>query len=266
MLQSKDYFEKYLEHFPDAPSLVLVRSVELKNFPREFIRQPVLDLCCGDGFFSKCLGLSKIYGCDIDKVAIKRAQDTNIYKETKVCDVRDLSLFQSGYFHTIISNCALEHVNGIEISLAGIARVLKSGGHLIMSVPSNNLNDWYLNKLIFEKLSLHKYGEHLLEKYNKRQAHINIYSLNIWRKKLEDVGFKIQKYFFLFNERDYKRVTFLDSLGGLFLSKLHLIFKSIIPRNFRKAIWRKVLKPIYLNSEPLDFGGELVIVAEKSEK
>lgn len=38
------------------------------------------------------------------------------------------------------------------------------------------------------------------------------------------------------------------------------------PSNFRKAIWRKVLKPIYLNSEPLDFGGELVIVAKKSEK
>ncbi len=258
-----DYFEKYLEYFPDEPSLVLVRSVELKNFPKEFIRQPVLDLCCGDGFFSKCLGLSEIYGCDIDESAIKKAEDTNVYRQAKVCDVRDLSVYPDAYFQTIISNCALEHVDGIDRTLTNITRVLKTGGHLIMSVPSNNLNDWYLPKIIFEKFGLHKFGKHILEKYNKRQVIINLYSLNMWLEKLNGAGFKIVKHFFLFNERYYKVATFLDSFGGYFLGKFHLIFRMITPVTFYKFLWRKMLKPIYLKSEPIDFGGELVIVAEK---
>ncbi len=262
-LAMEDYFDKYLEYFPDAPSLVLVRSVELKNFPKEFIREPILDLCCGDGFFSKCLGLSEIYGCDIDKSAIKKAEDTNIYKEIRVCDVRDLTVYSDAYFQTIISNCALEHVNEIDRTLTNIARILKTRGCLIMSVPGNNLNDWYLPKIIFERLGLHKYGKYLLGEFNKRQTIINLYSLNKWRKKLDDAGFKIVKHFFLFNERYYKVATFLDSLGGHFLGKFHLIFRRITPLTFRKFLWWRMLKPIYLKSEPIDFGGELVIVAEK---
>jgi hypothetical protein len=50
MSKSKDYFEEYLKEYPDAPSLVLVGSVELKNFPYRYLEPPILDLCCGDGF------------------------------------------------------------------------------------------------------------------------------------------------------------------------------------------------------------------------
>lgn len=51
MRNSNDCFEEYLDRFPDQPSLVLVRAVEANNFPIPYIQSPVLDLCCGDGFF-----------------------------------------------------------------------------------------------------------------------------------------------------------------------------------------------------------------------
>jgi len=263
MLGNRDYFEAYLEHFPDAPSLVVVRSVEAKHFPKDFLRQPVLDVCCGDGFFSMCLGLNEIYGCDIDESAIKKAEDTNVYKEARVCDVRDLSVYADAYFETAISNCALEHVDGIDRALANIARVLKNGGHLVMSVPADNLNNWYLPKVICEKLGFDNYGKTLLGKYNKRQSVFNIYSLSIWEQKLAAAGLEVTENFFLFSQKEYMLVTFLDSLGGPLLGKLDFIYRKLTPTVLRKIIWRKVLKPIYVNSKPIDFGGELVIVAGK---
>jgi len=263
MLQNKDNFEIYLEYFPDAPSLVLVRSVELKNFPKEFIRQPVLDLCCGDGLFSKSLGLREIYGCDIDESIIKKAKDSGIYKDVKVCDARNLSSYRNDYFQTVMANCALEHVDGIDKALASIVRVLKTGGHLIMSVPSENLNKWYLPKIFFEKIGFKRYGDHILGHYNERQSHLNIYSKEDWSKNLKIVGLEVVRHFFLFNEREYKIGTFLDSLGRTLLRKFYRVFLYITPSTFRKSLWRKFLKPIYINSTRLESGGELVIVAVK---
>ncbi len=86
MSRSKDYFEEYLKECPDAPSLVLVRSVELKTFPYRYLEPPILDLCCGDGFFAELLGLTDIYGCDIDENSIAIAKTRNIYKEVCKCD------------------------------------------------------------------------------------------------------------------------------------------------------------------------------------
>lgn len=135
-----------------------------------------------------------------------------------------------------------------------------------MSVPSDNLNNWYMPKIIFEKMRLHKYGKYLLEKYNKRQTHLNLYSLSCWKIKFKKAGLKIVKSFYLFNEKHYKIATVLDSLGGPILSKVYLVFRMIIPLTFRKLLWRRILKQIYLDSGPLDFGGELIIVAQKNEK
>ncbi|OQX54924.1 MAG: hypothetical protein B5M53_05165 [Candidatus Cloacimonas sp. 4484_209] len=127
MRDDKDYFETYLEYFPDAPSLVLVRSVELKNFPREFLKPPILDLCCGDGFFASTLGLKDISGCDLSERAIQLAQEKGVYSDLTICDVRELP-YEDNRFDSILSNCALEHVEEISIALSEVGRVLAKGG------------------------------------------------------------------------------------------------------------------------------------------
>lgn len=265
MCDNKDYFEKYLNEFVDSPSLVIVRSVELKNFPKDLIKEPILDLCCGDGFFIQQLNLNfrEIYGCDVDNNALEKAKIKNVYKEVHFCDARDLSLYLDDTFQTIISNCALEHVEDIDSSLSNISRILSKGGYLIMTVPSKNLNNWFLPKLIFSKINKY-YGEKLLEKYNRIQKHINIYSKEEWEKKLQCAGLRILSYYYLFREEEYKFITLLDAFWIIpLLGKIYKIFSMIFPFKFKKIIWRKFLKQIYINSQPLKFGGELVIIAEK---
>jgi ubiquinone/menaquinone biosynthesis C-methylase UbiE len=264
MLENKDYFVIYMEKFPDVPSLVLVRSVELKNFPREYIKQPVLDLCCGDGFFSKCLGLTEIYGCDIDKSVVMKAEETKVYKDLKVCDVRDLYVYPDAYFRTIISNCALEHVDGINNALSEISRVLQKDGTLVMTVPSDLLMDAFPPKKFFHSIGLKKFGQRLLDKYNEKQAHRNILSLNQWTEQLNKAGLKVVYHCYLFDESSYKTVLMWDWLLSLhFFSIIHKIFRLLLPPRARESFWRKKLKKLYLKSSPLEKGGELLITAKK---
>lgn len=267
MYINKDYFEEYLDFFPDAPSLVLVRSVELKNYPKQNIKHPILDLCCGDGFFSKCLGLSDIYGCDLDPSVIKKAENTNIYKELKICDVKDLSVYQSGYFKTVLSNCALEHVEEIENVLSELKRVLADDGYLIMTVPSELLFSSFSIKKFLELIGLKNLGKQLLDEYNKKQAHRNILSLYQWEKLLNKAGLIISDTFYLFDKKSYKIVMFYEWLFTLrAVNVANRFFKLIFSHSVRKAFWRTLLKKYYLSSLPLlDEGGELVIVA-KNEK
>ncbi len=263
MHNDKDYFETYLEYFPDAPSLVLVRSVELKNFPKEFLNPPILDLCCGDGFFSASLGLKDISGCDISERAIQLAQEKGVYSDLRICDIRKLP-YEDNSFSSILSNCALEHVEEISIALLEVGRVLTKGGHLIMTVPSELLLDCFPPKKFLESIGIRRWGEKLLDEYNKKQAHRNILTSNQWEKLLNEAGLKILHHFCLFDRSGYKIAMLCDWLLTLRVYNFaNRFLRLIFPCWARKAIWRSLLKQYYLESTPLEKGGELVIVAKK---
>lgn len=265
MYNNKDYFEKYLESFPDAPSLVLVRSVELKNFPTEFLIPPILDLCCGDGFFSAALGLKDIYGCDISENAIQLSQEKGVYSDLKICDICKLP-YSDDSFNSIFSNCALEHVEKVNIALSEVSRVLASGGYLIMTVPSELLLIRFPPKKFFESIGMRKLGEKLLAAYNKKQVHRNILPSEQWEDLLSYSGLKIIKKFYFFDESGYKIAMFYDWLLTLRVYNIaNRFLKLIFPVGARKTFWRRLLMKYYLSSTPLEKGGELVIIA-KNEK
>ena len=263
MRDNTDYFEAYLDRFPDSPSLVLVRSVEAKNMPISFLELPMLDLCCGDGFFSSALGLKDISGCDVSEKAIELAQEKAVYTDLRICDVRKLP-YEDNSFNSILSNCALEHVEEISIALLEVGRVLAGGGRLVMTVPSELLLDSFPPKKLFEFIGIGRLGEKVLDEYNRKQAHRNILSLNQWEKLLNEAGLKIFHHFYLFDESGYKIAMFCDWLLTLRAFNItNRFFRLIFPCRTRKAFWRKLLEQSYLESSPLEKGGELVIIAQK---
>ena len=260
-----DYFEKYLAAFPDSPSLVLVRSVELKNFPKEFLIPPTLDLCCGDGVFSATLGLKDIYGCDISKESVQKAKKTGVYKSLVVCDARVLPYMDSS-FGSVFSNCALEHIDNVELVLSEVRRILRNGGYFIFTVPSDLLINVFPVKLFFSFIGMKKVGEIILDSYNKKQTHKNIWNSEKWENLLNSLGFKIVKKYWLFDEGSYKVASFFDWLSTMRIYNI-LIFllKKITPTEIRRIFWRKLLRKYYLSSRTLKKGGELVIVARNKK-
>jgi ubiquinone/menaquinone biosynthesis C-methylase UbiE len=143
--------------------------------------------------FAELLGLTNIYGCDIDEKSIAMAKTRNMYKEVCKCDARSLDVCPDSFFNTIISNCALEHIDGIELALKSSCRVLNKKGKLIMTVPSPNLNRWFPG------------SKKKLVKYNARQRNLNIYSIGEWCNLLNHIGFQIVEYYYIFfDEKSYK--------------------------------------------------------------
>lgn len=255
--RNKDYFEIYLERFHFAPSLVIVRSVEAKNFPFEYVKEPVLDACCGDGFFAKVIGLDKFYtvGVDMDKNAIEYAKNSGVFKEVKLEDVRSLESLPDEFFNTVIANCAFEQVDGINEALKAISAKLSNGGILIMSVPTPKVLECFPSKDTTKA-----------QLFNERQKHINLYPKEEWKKLLDLYDFKIIKHFYLFTNDEYKKVIFFDALPEILGKYLYIVYRGLIklmPKGILKVVFRKVLKDIYLKSTPLQDGGELMIVAQK---
>ncbi len=266
---SRDWFELCLNKYPDLPSVVLIRSMELKFFPRSLLREPVLDLCCGDGFFASCLGAAGISGCDIDQRAIAAAQAlTGTYREVLHSDARSLDVFSDNAFNTVFSNCALEHIDGIDAAISSISRVLKPGGHLIMSVPDACLDDWFFPARLFRSAGFLLHARRICSDYARKQQHHNIFTRDAWKEKLIRRGLAAERVFFLFSRRQYALVTLfesfvVDSFPGPLFRKMDVLFRRVVPLNWRKKIWRLLLKPIYEKSEERAVGGELFLIARK---
>jgi len=105
----------------------------------------VLDLGCGDGWFSIILAKrgAQVTGIDISEVAIsvakRRAQINNVESSTdfKVMSFHDLD-FPDNYFDKIIGLSTLHHSGHKEVLRDQLYRILKPGGQVIFNEPFGN--------------------------------------------------------------------------------------------------------------------------------
>lgn len=203
-------------------------------------------------------GYANTVGCDLDEHALKHAISRGFYKEVLKSDARYLTELPSDYFSTVIANCALEHVDGIDKAITSIYRVLKKGGTLIFSVPTPLLNELFLEL---------KSDEASLNRYNQRQHHINVMGFENRKKLLLSSGFIILEKFYLFDRQDYKKAVYWDALYEIspFKFKLWAFLTRVVPKSVIKRYIRFKLKPIFIKSERInEAGGELIVVASKT--
>lgn len=99
----------------------------------------VLDIGCG---FGESLGYYESRGCEAYGVEvdenIQRVADKFGYKVH--VGVFNPDIYQSDFFDYVTMAQVIEHVPDPVSTLKGVAMILKSGGHLIMSLP--NANGW----------------------------------------------------------------------------------------------------------------------------
>lgn len=106
----------------------------------------VLDVACGDARHCAELiarGAEQYIGADMDGAVLRSAkanmasQNANLVR----CDVRQLR-FPSESFDLVLCTETLEHVKEEETPVEEIARVLKTGGVALLSVPSTDLRKY----------------------------------------------------------------------------------------------------------------------------
>lgn len=108
----------------------------------------VLDIGCGDGFFLRQLrdkieGASLLAGIDRDPESVASAIAEGL--ECSVSRLEDHLPYQDGTWDLVFAGEIIEHIADPDLLLSEIWRVLKPGGHLLLTTP--NLLCWY-NRLL----------------------------------------------------------------------------------------------------------------------
>lgn len=181
----KRYIRHYMQNAPLFMSLI--RPIEASLFIQceRFIKAPVVDFGCGDGFFCETVwGKGKIdIGIDLStnpRVEIARKNKT--YKKLILYDGGRIPL-PSGSCPTVVSNCVMEHIPDISMSLRQLRRILKPGGFLITSVMTSRWSDFLMGTKLFGR----RYATYL----NRMQDHASLYSENQWDDVFAKSGFEI---------------------------------------------------------------------------
>ncbi len=140
-MMTRDYLVELLSAYWFAPPVALWRAVELRaaSEPCRRSERPLLDLGCGDGMIGRILfRTSGTVDVGLDPWAgqLREAAAADIYRHVDQADGRALP-YPEGSFATIFSNSVLEHIADLEPVLHEVGRVLRPGGRLIFTVPSD---------------------------------------------------------------------------------------------------------------------------------
>lgn len=107
-----------------------------------FKNKKILDLGCGQGYFSRILTKKGgiVTGIDLSKelihIANQRNQEQGLKIKYFVSDAANLKDLKNNAFDIIISNMALMDIENIEKTFKECSRVLKNNGQLIFSIVS----------------------------------------------------------------------------------------------------------------------------------
>ena len=233
-----------------GPSLGLWRAAEIAALREQIFEPPVLDLGCGDGLVTSMV-LSKVeIGLDPDVKVLERAAQHRIYERFEAVPAEDMHL-PDGSIGTVFSNSVLEHLPCLDAALAAVARVLRPGGRLIFTCPTEAFSKWLV-------LPFSRYAEWR----NHQLSHLNLWPTERWIEHLHRVGLQVEQV------RPYLKHGWVSVWDALELSQqLWIAHKRLVGMLWRRippsSMERLALKASQLNLAASAPGGGRLIVARK---
>jgi SAM-dependent methyltransferase len=188
MKTRQEFFAHYLRYTSVAHSLW--RCYECERFARETLKPPVLDLGCGDGFFAQTVFGRLDAGIDMDEGEVGRAIRRGTYDQALIADATKMP-FKNGSFNTVISNCVMEHIPDIDGVLSEVNRVLKPGGRLLTTVPTEYFDSDSFYQRISRSLGLDGAAKFYNRVLNKISKHFHVDDRSVWKKRFEQAGLKM---------------------------------------------------------------------------
>lgn len=172
----------------------LIRVVECVLVGSEVFPAPTLDVGCGDGHFAgACIGRRMEAGIDPSAASAAEASRAGVYRQVLVGSAAQLP-FPDGSFASVVSNCVLEHIPPLTESLAEISRVLRPGGKLVITVPSERFDRSLFWPQALRTAGLEGPAAAYGRWFNRISRHYHTYTRAEWTRRLEQAGFGVTRW------------------------------------------------------------------------
>ena len=193
MSTTPDYLWRHLAAVPAFRALQ--RSIEdrLLTEHKPFAG-PVLDVGVGDGqFASAVFGPSVDVGVDVSLTSLREARQWDVYRHLLAGSATSLP-FPSDCFATVVSNSVIEHIPDLEATLAEMYRTLRPGGTLLLTVPTDRLEQNFLIPRLLRAAGLHTLAQKYVQWFRRKQVHYHLLSPEQWVEALRRAGFQVAEY------------------------------------------------------------------------
>ncbi len=255
-------------HLKSVPAFrALLRSVEARFFQQLAVEEPLLDLGCGDGHFASMTFDHRLTaGIDPWWRPLKKAVRSGAYRLPTLA-LGDAMPFADGAFATVISNSVLEHIPDVQPVLDEAARVLRPGGRLIITFPSDNFTAYLAGAQWLERLGLKGLAQRYRHGFNRFARHAHTDPPERWQRRLEEANLVVEHWQPYFSVRALHALE-LGHYLGLPSFLCHLITRRWILAPWQSSLYftEKWLRPLF--EEQLregQTGTMLLSVARKPE-
>ena len=190
----RDYLKLLLNHYWFAPPVALWRAIEIRTVAEEKFPRPILDLGCGDGLIASALwGNAPPIEVAFDPwwEQLRQGAASGQYKEVQQA-LGEAMPYADESFACVFSNSVLEHIPLLQPVLNEAGRILKPGGRLIATVPSDafrRLLAGYRGRIAVGDL---KGAERYADNIDEQLAHHHYDTPQEWAKRLEEAGLQLQ--------------------------------------------------------------------------
>ena len=254
------------QHLKALPAFrALLRAVGARFYQDLLpLREPVLDVGCGDGHFAAVAFPQPLAaGIDPDARVLREARDHGAYR-LLARSLGDALPFADGTFATVVSNSVLEHIPNVNPVLSEIARVIQPSGRLIFCVPGDHFTDLLFFTQLFRRLRLEGLASGYAGYFNRISRHHHCDGPEVWQVRLADAGLKLKNAFYYFSDRALHALDLGHYFGApSFIAKKVFGRWILVPARWNLALTERWLRPLY--EEPLPkVGAYVFVIAEKA--
>lgn len=241
----------------------LLRAVEARFYRAIDIPEPILDLGCGDGDFTG-VAFDEPISAGIDPWwnPLQKSLRGGNYRFLAQA-MGDKMPFPDESFASVISNSVLEHIPDIQPVLNEASRVLKIGGKLVITMPSDNFTKMLGGAAAFERFGLSGAADSYRDFFNGISRHAHTDAPQVWAERLAQAGFAIvrwQQYF----SQEALRALEMGHAQGVPSAVLHALTGHWIVAPYERSlqVTERWLRPLYEEPFP-EQGAYIFFVAQK---
>jgi SAM-dependent methyltransferase len=268
--RERDFLPDFLQRYWFAPPVALWRAIEAKALTTVEFPAPLLDFGCGDGLFTESIfgQGADIYGCDIARGELPSARDSGVYPHGVQFGDGHALPYRDNQFGSVYSNSVVEHIPDPHNVLPELARVLRPGGVLVLTVPSDQFRS-LLDGV--RHAPTPQVGQAYAASVDKLLAHFHYHSADEWRVLLQAAGLRLERVSYYVAPAAmemWDRMNREYGIGGRSLFNLiasprlrGLGYQSILARQVPRRLLPR-LRPLYEANDP-NAGGGLLVVGRK---